>query len=102
MAMARRTPGAATHGGHGASPAGAEGCTVERVGFTGDRAHLIGNLFLPAGRDESLALPAVGVTGTWTSVKEQMADRYAAKIAARGVAALSFDFTGFGMSGGEL
>jgi alpha/beta superfamily hydrolase len=30
-----------------------------------------------------------------------MADRYARELAARGFAALSFDFTGFGASDGE-
>lgn len=74
---------------------------LERLSFTAGDAHLSANLFLPSERDKSLRLPAVTVTGTWTSVKEQMADRYAAKLAARGFAALSFDFTGFGLSGGE-
>jgi uncharacterized protein len=46
-------------------------------------------------------LPAIVVTGTWTSVKEQMANRYARRLAERGIAALSFDFTGFGLSGGQ-
>ena len=61
---------------------------------------LAGNLFLPRN-SPSDSLPAVVVTGTWTSVKEQMADRYAAELAGHGFAALSFDFTGFGLSGGE-
>ncbi|MFC7584499.1 hypothetical protein ACFQYP_12715 [Nonomuraea antimicrobica] len=39
------------------------------------------------------------MAGTWTSVKELMADRYARRLAQRGYAALSFDFTGFGESG---
>jgi dienelactone hydrolase len=74
---------------------------LERLSFAAGEAHLSANLFLPAEHDASRPLPAVTVTGTWTSVKEQMADRYAAKLAARGFAALSFDFTGFGLSGGE-
>lgn len=41
------------------------------------------------------------VAGTWTSVKELMADRYAQRLAQRGYAALSFDFSGFGESEGE-
>lgn len=41
------------------------------------------------------------VAGTWTSVKELMADRYAQRLAERGFAALSFDFAGFGESDGE-
>ncbi|MEV5429289.1 alpha/beta fold hydrolase [Streptomyces sp. NPDC052701] len=75
----------------------------ETVVFPGDRAKLTGTLFLPAdtpGTGPS-RLPAVVVAGTWTSVKEQMADRYAERLARLGYAALSFDFTGFGESGGE-
>ncbi|MGY2011559.1 alpha/beta hydrolase [Nocardia gipuzkoensis] len=59
---------------------------------------LTGNLFLPADPDNA---PGVVVAGTWTSVKELMADRYAERLAERGYAALSFDFTGFGESAGE-
>jgi uncharacterized protein len=44
--------------------------------------------------------PAVLVTGSWLTVKEQMADRYARELAARGFTAITFDFTGFGESGG--
>lgn len=45
--------------------------------------------------------PAVLVTGSWLTVKEQMPDRYAAAPAERGYTALTFDFAGFGESGGE-
>jgi uncharacterized protein len=45
--------------------------------------------------------PAVVVAGSWLTVKEQMADRYAAALADRGFTALTFDFAGFGASGGE-
>lgn len=44
--------------------------------------------------------PAVVVTGSWLTVKEQMADRYAAELAEAGYTALTFDFAGFGRSGG--
>lgn len=46
--------------------------------------------------------PAVLVTGSWLTVKEQMADHYARALAARGYTAFTFDFTGFGESGGTL
>ncbi len=46
--------------------------------------------------------PAVLVTGSWLTVKEQMADLYAAELAARGYTAITFDFAGFGESGGEF
>ena len=44
--------------------------------------------------------PAVIVTGSWLTVKEQMADHYAQALAARGYTAITFDFAGFGGSGG--
>ncbi|NRQ30242.1 alpha/beta fold hydrolase [Nonomuraea sp. NN258] len=68
------------------------------VTFDSDGVTLSGNLFLPEGVERA---PGVVVAGTWTSVKELMADRYAERLAQRGFAALSFDFTGFGASGGE-
>ncbi|MFB4268739.1 alpha/beta hydrolase [Nonomuraea sp. GTA35] len=68
------------------------------VSFDSDGVTLAGNLYLPEGVERA---PGVVVAGTWTSVKELMADRYAQRLAERGYAALSFDFAGFGESGGE-
>lgn len=45
--------------------------------------------------------PGVVVTGSWTTVKEQMADHYARKLAKAGFATLTFDFANFGESEGE-
>jgi pimeloyl-ACP methyl ester carboxylesterase len=45
--------------------------------------------------------PGVVASGSWLTVKEQMADLYAAKLAARGYTVLTFDFAGFGQSGGS-
>lgn len=52
--------------------------------------------------DLTRARPAVVTMGSWLTVKEQMADLYAARLADRGFVAVSFDFTGFGASGGSL
>jgi fermentation-respiration switch protein FrsA (DUF1100 family) len=71
---------------------------MNKVTFESDGVTLTGNLFLPDDVDRA---PGVVVAGTWTSVKELMADRYAQRLAERGCAALSFDFTGFGESEGE-
>ncbi|MFD5178251.1 alpha/beta hydrolase [Nocardia sp. NPDC058379] len=71
--------------------------TRHTVGVPAGDTTLIGTLFLPDSKDP---VPGIVVAGTWTSVKELMADRYAEHLAARGFAALSFDFTGFGESGG--
>jgi fermentation-respiration switch protein FrsA (DUF1100 family) len=54
-----------------------------------------------ASDDLFVRQPAVIVTGSWLTVKEQMADRYAAALAARGFTAFTFDFAGFGESGGQ-
>jgi uncharacterized protein len=45
--------------------------------------------------------PAVIVTGAWLTVKEQMPHTYAEVLAARGYTVLTFDFAGFGESGGS-
>ncbi|GAA1550203.1 alpha/beta hydrolase [Actinomadura kijaniata] len=72
--------------------------TKRKVTFPSGDVTLTGNLFLPDAPSPS---PGVVVAGTWTSVKELMADRYAERLADRGHAALSFDFTGYGESEGE-
>ncbi|PZS32932.1 MAG: lysophospholipase [Pseudonocardiales bacterium] len=46
--------------------------------------------------------PGVVVMGSWLTVKEQMADTYAAELAEQGITAVTFDFAGFGASGGVL
>ena len=66
--------------------------SAEPVRSPADGADLVGNLYHPSLRAAGQRLPAVVVSGTWTSVKEQMADRYAAELACRGLIALSFDF----------
>lgn len=83
------------------NPAATENVTLEEVRFPADGANLVGNLYLPASAAEGERVRGVVVTGTWTSVKEQMANRYARRLAERGIAGLSFDFTGFGLSGGQ-
>lgn len=47
-------------------------------------------------------LPTVVCTGSWLTVKEQMPDLYARKLAAAGFTVVTFDFSGFGASGGGL
>ncbi|NUS74110.1 MAG: alpha/beta fold hydrolase [Corynebacteriales bacterium] len=75
--------------------------SYEKVTFASGDVSLIGNLYLPENATQSSPAPGVAVAGTWTSVKELMANRYAQRLAERGIAALSFDFTGFGESEGE-
>lgn len=72
-----------------------------KVEFKSQGLVLVGSLHLPAGFSESKKYKAVVVTGSWTTVKEQMADLYAAKLAKEGLVALSFDFRNYGMSEGQ-
>ena len=58
------------------------------------------NVYLPPGYDAGKAYPAVIVSGSWTTVKEQMAGLYAEKLAQEGFVTLAFDFRNFGESGG--
>jgi uncharacterized protein len=71
-----------------------------RVAFPSQGETLTGVLFTPPGPPPG-QLPAVVVAGGQTCVKEQMAQRYAQRLGARGYAALAFDFRGFGESTGE-
>ena len=66
--------------------------------FQNEGATLSGTLYLPSDHDGS-ALPTVVVTGSWTSVEEQMPALYAAEMVERGYAAVTFDFRGWGKSG---
>jgi uncharacterized protein len=45
--------------------------------------------------------PAVIINGSWLTVKEQMAHTYATALADRGYTVFTFDFAGFGQSGGR-
>jgi len=71
------------------------------VTFDVEGVPIVGELFLPAAYRAGNRLPGVVCAGTWTSVRQQMTDRYARKLAAEGLAALSFDFRSYGQSGGE-
>lgn len=72
--------------------------TATPVTFDSAGDTLVGTLHRPHGAAERL--PGIVVTGTWTSVKEQMAERYAQRLAGEGFAALAFDFRTYGESGG--
>ena len=60
---------------------------------------LAGDLYLPQGSTGTL--PAVAVAGPFGAVKEQCAGLYAEELASRGFAALAFDPSFIGESGGE-
>lgn len=73
----------------------------KRVEFKSENLVLVGNLHLPANFDKRKTYRAVVVAGSWTTVKEQMPDLYAAKFAKEGMVALSFDFRNYGESEGQ-
>ncbi|WNZ22227.1 alpha/beta hydrolase [Leptolyngbya sp. NK1-12] len=73
---------------------------ANRVTFQSEGETLVGVLYLPVTYQPGDKLPAIIVTGSWTTVKEQMAGLYAHKLAEQGYAALAFDFRYFGESGG--
>ncbi|HEU5075200.1 MAG TPA: CocE/NonD family hydrolase [Polyangiaceae bacterium] len=72
---------------------------MEHVTFESRDETLAGRLHHPAGAGSG-RVPAVIVTGSWMTVKEQMPSAYAALLAKAGFAALTFDFRGFGESSG--
>lgn len=74
---------------------------MKKVEFNSEGAKLIGNLYYPENYDEKQSYPAIVVSGSWTTVKEQMAGLYAQKIANEGFITLAFDFRNFGESQGE-
>jgi fermentation-respiration switch protein FrsA (DUF1100 family) len=71
-----------------------------RLDFFHGNVRLAGRLFRNTGRLD-VRQSAVIVTGSWLTVKEQMAELYAICLAKRGYTAFTFDFTGFGESQGE-
>lgn len=58
-------------------------------------------MFLPPDFDANKQYPGIVVAGTWTSVKEQMSDRYAERLAKQGFVTLDYDFRNYGESEGE-
>ncbi|WP_299519225.1 nuclear transport factor 2 family protein [Winogradskyella sp.] len=77
------------------------GVTLQEVTFNSNGVNLVGHLFLPPNFNSNKTYPASIVTGSWTSVKEQMPDEYASVMAKDGFITLTFDFTGFGESEGQ-
>lgn len=72
------------------------------VVFAGGGGNMLaGRVYRQAG-DLTARQPAVLVSGSWLTVKEQMAQVYARALAERGYTTITFDFAGFGQSGGDL
>lgn len=74
---------------------------MKKIHFNSEGAQLTGNLYYPKNYDASQSYPALVVSGSWTTVKEQMAGLYADRLANEGFITLAFDFRNFGESEGE-
>lgn len=74
---------------------------MKKVTFRSEGLSLVGNLYYPSDFQPNHTYPAIIVSGSWTTVKEQMAGLYAEKIAQEGFITLAFDFRNFGESEGE-
>ena len=74
--------------------------STKKVQFVSEGEKVVGNLFFPVNYNASKKYPAVIVSGSWTTVKEQMAGLYAEKLAKEGFITLAFDFRNFGESDG--
>ena len=73
---------------------------MKKIQFKSAGLSLAGNLFYPKNWEEGQKYPAIVVSGSWTTVKEQMAGLYAEKLADKGFISLAFDFRNFGESEG--
>ncbi len=74
---------------------------MEKVTFKSEGLNLVGNIYLPEDYLAEKKYPAIIVSGSWTTVKEQMAGLYAKKLAEKGFITLAFDFRNFGESEGD-
>lgn len=74
---------------------------MKQVEFDSEGSRIYGHLYYPEEYQAGTKFPAVIVSGSWTTVKEQMAGLYAKKLAEHGFITLAFDFRNFGESEGE-
>ncbi|MEO1261194.1 MAG: alpha/beta hydrolase [Bacteroidota bacterium] len=74
---------------------------MTKIKFNSEGLTLTGNLYYPGDFNEDKIYPAIIVSGSWTTVKEQMAGLYAQRLAENGFITLAFDFRNFGESEGE-
>jgi uncharacterized protein len=100
-ASSERTASAHARAAVPGAPAAELRAGANRVSFDSDGETLVGQLYLPPDYRPGRRLPGVVVVGSLTAVKEQMSGLYAARLAARGFAALAFDYRNFGQSSGE-
>ena len=71
------------------------------IAFFSQGVRLAGRVFRNTDRFD-VRQQGVIVSGSWLTVKEQMPHQYAIRLAELGYTVFTFDFSGFGESGGEL
>lgn len=74
--------------------------TMKKVNFKSEGLNLVGNLYYPPNFEEGKQYPTIVSSGSWTTVKEQMAGLYAKRFAKQGFITLAFDFRNYGESEG--
>jgi len=74
---------------------------METISFLSNKSTLKGHLYFPKNYQRGFRYPAIIVSGSWTTVKEQMAGLYAQRLSEQGVITLAFDFRNFGESEGK-
>ena len=73
---------------------------MKTIQFKSEGLNLVGNLYYPPNYEEGKAYPTIVCSGSWTTVKEQMAGLYAKRLADNGFITLAFDFRNYGESEG--
>lgn len=71
---------------------------MKRVEFKSEGKTLVGNLIVPENNNGK----GIVVSGSWTTVKEQMAGGYAELLSEQGFITLAFDSRGYGESEGDV
>ena len=71
------------------------------IQFYSETSLLQGHLYLPEGSSPDSKLPCVILCHGFAGVKELLLPKFAQAFAEKGFAALTFDYRGFGASGGE-
>lgn len=74
--------------------------TMKTVNFKSEGLNLVGNLYYPSNFEEGKQYPTIICSGSWTTVKEQMAGLYAKRFSENGFITLAFDFRNYGESEG--
>ena len=74
---------------------------MKKINFKSEGLNLVGNLYYPENYEAGKKYPTIISSGSWTTVKEQMAGLYAEKLSKKGFITLAFDFRNYGESEGE-